>query len=191
MWRWGGGRRESLGGDEGRGLARSSCGQCGSSGFARQKGRCSLLLLWREGHLENRMLVSEKKREKKSQLERDRQQDEGWIDKEGSVTSSKTPLIDPGMHIGTLILQLLQLQGQVLDFILQGLDLVNIGLDGFVKGLCQWIRRCSENALSGMHSHCIACACAGRPLWLVIQRGLGIELTDAVMMVMMVVVVRR
>lgn len=162
-WMWAGAKTESLVGDEGRGLTQSSCGQCGSLRFARLKDRCSLPLLWREGHLENRMFVSENW--KRVAIEEGKTARRG-VDRlsKRSVTSSKTSLIDPGMHICALIFQLLQLQRQILDFILQGLNLVNIRLDGFVKGLCQWIRRSSKNALSGMHSHCITCACAGRPL---------------------------
>ena len=55
------------------------------------------------------------------------------------LTSSETALVDPGMHVGALILELLKLISGVLELVLEVVDLVDIRSDGLVEGLGQWI----------------------------------------------------
>ena len=57
----------------------------------------------------------------------------------GVLTSSEAALVNPGMHVCALILELLKLIGGVLDFVLEILDLIDIGSDGIVECLGQWI----------------------------------------------------
>ena len=57
----------------------------------------------------------------------------------GELTSSEAALINPGMHVCALILELLKLIGGVLDFILEILDLVEIGSDSIIESCFQWI----------------------------------------------------
>ena len=64
------------------------------------------------------------------------------------LTCSETAFVDPGVHIGALILELLKLIGGVLklgrrvfQFQLEILDLVLIRSDGIIEGFCQWVRR--------------------------------------------------
>ena len=56
------------------------------------------------------------------------------------LTGSEAALVDPGVHVCALILELLELISGVLDFILEILDLIEVGSDGVVEGLGQWIR---------------------------------------------------
>lgn len=55
------------------------------------------------------------------------------------LTGSETALVDPGMHVCALILELLKLVGGVLEFVLEVVDLIEIGSDGIVEGLGQWV----------------------------------------------------
>ena len=57
----------------------------------------------------------------------------------GKLTSSEAALINPGVHVCALILELLKLIGGVLDFIFEILDLVEIGSDGIIESCFQWI----------------------------------------------------
>ena len=57
------------------------------------------------------------------------------------LTSSETALVNPGMHICALILELLKLIGGLLDLVLKMLDLIQIGSDGIVESFGQWIGR--------------------------------------------------
>ena len=55
------------------------------------------------------------------------------------LTSSETALINPGVHVCALILELLKLVGGVFDLVLEVLNLIKIGSDGIIEGLAQWI----------------------------------------------------
>lgn len=56
------------------------------------------------------------------------------------LTCSETSLVNPRMHIGSLILEMLQLQLLVINLGLKKLNLVLVGSDGIVECPCQWIR---------------------------------------------------
>lgn len=55
------------------------------------------------------------------------------------LTSSETALVNPGVHVCALILELLKLIGGVLDLVLEIVDLLEVGSDGIIEGLGQWI----------------------------------------------------
>ena len=57
----------------------------------------------------------------------------------GKLTGSEAALVNPGMHVGALILELLKLIVGVFDFVLEILDLVDIGSNGIIECLGQWI----------------------------------------------------
>ena len=51
------------------------------------------------------------------------------------LTSSETALVDPGVHVGALIFELLKLIGGVFELVLEVVDLIEVGSDGIVEGL--------------------------------------------------------
>lgn len=56
-------------------------------------------------------------------------------------TCSESALVNPSMHVRTLILQLSQLVLRILELVLQILDLILEGSDGIVERFGQWIWR--------------------------------------------------
>lgn len=56
------------------------------------------------------------------------------------LTSSEAALVNPGVHVCALILELLKLIAGVLDLVLEVFNLIEVGSDGIVEGLGQWIR---------------------------------------------------
>ena len=55
------------------------------------------------------------------------------------LTSPETALVNPGVHVGALILELLKLIGGVLDLVLEILNLIEVWSDGIIESLGQWV----------------------------------------------------
>ena len=69
---------------------------------------------------------------------------------ERRLTSSQTSLVNPSMHVGALVLELLDLTIGVFDLIFQDFNLVKVWSDGVVESSLQWVR-CRHVGRSSMH----------------------------------------
>ena len=78
---------------------------------------------------------------------------------DSKLTSSETALVNPGVHVRALILELLKLIGGVLDLVLEILDLIKVGSNGIVESFGQWIgcglhiRRCDWTGVYIIRGH--------------------------------------
>lgn len=86
----------------------------------------------------------------------------------GYLTSSKSALVNPGVHVCAFVLELLDLQCGIFELVTELFDPIMVGFDGFVDGFIegfgQWIRGGGQIHVCGRCVGCRITRCARRSL---------------------------